>query len=219
MSFWNIVLDASPVNQAILTLLLILSLLSWGVIIERWRYFALAKGADARFFRMLKGRFDAMDVYKSAREEKNSPAARVFMAAMEEMQRLGREDAATWSQTLEVERSRMRADGERGLPMLAIIASSAPFIGLLGTVWGVMLAFLQLGRMEGQPALEIVGPGIAEALIATAMGLMAAIPAMMAYNAFVSSQRYLLRRGEEFNRRLMVVFEPVPKEASGGAGA
>lgn len=218
MSFWNIVLEASPVNQAILLLLLVLSLLSWGVIIERWRYFALAKSADARFFRLLRGRFEAMDVYKSAREEKNSPAGRAFMAAMEEMQRLGREDAATWSETLEVERSRLRADGERGLPLLAIIASSAPFIGLLGTVWGVMLAFLQLGRMEGQPALEIVGPGIAEALIATAMGLMAAIPAMMAYNAFVSSQRYLLRRGEEFNRRLMVVFEPVP-ESNSGSGA
>ena len=71
-----------------------------------------------------------------------------------------------------------------------------------------MLAFLKLGQMQGQPALEVVGPGIAEALVATAMGLMAAIPAMMAYNAFVSAQRNLLRRAEEFTRRLMVAFVP-----------
>jgi biopolymer transport protein TolQ len=221
MSFWHIVAEASPVNQAILALLLLLSLLSWGVVIERWRYFSAAKSADNRFFRGLRGRFDAVDVYKSAREESNSPAARAYMAAMEEVQRLGREDLETWSETLEVERSRLRADGERGLPLLAIIASTAPFIGLLGTVWGVMLAFLQLGQMEGQPALEIVGPGIAEALIATAMGLIAAIPAMMAYNAFVASQRNLLRRGEEFSRRLLVAFEPgepSAKKDSSGSG-
>ncbi|MFH0881883.1 MAG: MotA/TolQ/ExbB proton channel family protein [bacterium] len=208
MNLWAIVQHASPVNQAILLFLLLLSILSWGVVIERWRYFAVSKGADVRFFKSLRGRFDAMDVYKAAREEKTSPSGRAFMASMEEMQRLDREDATSWSETLETERSRLKADGERGLPLLAIIASTAPFIGLLGTVWGVMLAFLKLGQMQGQPALEVVGPGIAEALVATAMGLMAAIPAMMAYNAFVAAQRNLLRRAEEFTRRLMVAFVP-----------
>jgi biopolymer transport protein TolQ len=209
MNLWAIVQHASPVNQAILLLLLLLSILSWGVVIERWRYFAVSKGADQRFFRMLRGRFDAMDVYKAAGEEKRSPSGRAFMAAMEEMQRLERDDAHSWAETLETEHGRLKMDGERGLPLLAIIASTGPFIGLLGTVWGVMLAFLKLGQMQGQPALEVVGPGIAEALVATAMGLMAAIPAMMAYNAFVSAQRNLLRRAEEFTRRLMVAFVPV----------
>ncbi len=211
MNLWAIVQHASPVNQAILLFLLLLSILSWGVVIERWRYFAAAKGADERFFKSLRGHFDAMDVYKAAREAKRSSSGRVYMAAMEEMQRLEREDAQSWSETLETERSRLKADGERGLPLLAIIASTAPFIGLLGTVWGVMLAFLKLGQMQGQPALEVVGPGIAEALVATAMGLMAAIPAMMAYNAFVAAQRNMLRRSEEFSRRLMVAFVPAGK--------
>jgi len=217
MNLWSIVRDASIVNQGILALLLLLSILSWGVVIERVRYFTLAKSSDERFFRMLRGRFTSTDVYRVAREEPRSPSGRAFMAAMEEIQRLGKETADVWSETLDVERGRLRSDGEKGLPLLAIIASTSPFIGLFGTVWGVMLAFLKLGSIQGQPALEVVGPGIAEALIATAMGLMAAIPAMVAYNAFVASQRNLMRRGEEFSRRLIVAFEAAetvaPKES------
>ena len=120
------------------------------------------------------------------------------------MLRLGKNDASSWAEIFDIERNALRVDGERGLPLLAIIASTAPFVGLLGTVWGVMVAFLRLGAMQGQPALEVVGPGIAEALIATAMGLFAAIPAVVAYNVFASAQRNLLLRSEEFGRRLVI---------------
>ena len=208
MNVWTILQDASLVNKAILLLLFLLSLTSWVVVIERWRYFGRAKKGDSLFFEALRGNLDADGIHKFALNQPHSPAGRVYLAAEREVERLGRSDAAAWNDSLELERNLLRGDGERGLPLLAIISSSAPFIGLLGTVWGVMIAFLKLGGIEGQPALEVVGPGIAEALIATAMGLFAAIPALMAYNAFAAAQRNLLRRIDEFNRRLVVSIRP-----------
>jgi biopolymer transport protein TolQ len=204
MDMWTIILDASPVNQMLLLMLIAASVLSWGVVLERWRYFNVAKKADIDFFTSLRGSLDSTQVHRIAESKRRSPAGKVYLAAERELQRLSKNDAATWAEIFDIERNALRVDGERGLPLLAIIASTAPFIGLLGTVWGVMIAFLRLGGMQGQPALEVVGPGIAEALIATAMGLFAAIPAMVAYNVFASAQRNLLLRSEEFGRRLVV---------------
>jgi biopolymer transport protein TolQ len=208
MNIWSILQHTSPVNMAILVFLLVLSILSWGIVIERWRYFSAAKRADKAFFEKLRGKLDANEVHKLARQHKDSSACRVYLAAEREVERIGREGADSWTEALDLEKNLIRSDGERGLSLLAMIASAAPFIGLLGTVWGVMIAFLQLGQIEGQPALEVVGPGIAEALIATAMGLFAAIPATMAYNAFVSAQRNLMRRSDEFSRRLVASIPP-----------
>ncbi|MCB2200772.1 MotA/TolQ/ExbB proton channel family protein [bacterium] len=204
MNVWTILQDASLVNKAILVVLFLLSLLSWVVVIERWRFFRRAKAGDRTFFQALRGNLDAEGIHKLALNQPHSPSGRVYLAAEREVMRLGRSDANAWGETLDLERDAIRGDGEKGLPLLAVISSSAPFIGLLGTVWGVMIAFLKLGGIEGQPALEVVGPGIAEALIATAMGLFAAIPAVMAYNGFTAAQRNLLRRVDEFNRRLVV---------------
>ena len=194
MDMWTIVRDSSPVNQSILFLLIALSVLSWGVVLERWRYFRVAKNADIGFFTALRGSLDATQVHRIAEAKRKSPAGRVYLASEREIQRLGKNDASSWAEILDIERNVLRVDGERGLPLLAII----------GTVWGVMVAFLRLGAMQGQPALEVVGPGIAEALIATAMGLFAAIPALVAYNVFASAQRNLLLRSDEFGRRLVI---------------
>jgi len=208
MNIFAILQHASPVNQGILLLLLLMSIISWVVVIERWRYFTAAKKADSRFFESLRGKINADKIHAMAVSEIKSTAGRVYLGAEREVERLGREDYDTWEEALDIERSLLRSEGERGLSFLAIIASAAPFIGLLGTVWGVMIAFMKLGSIAGQPALEVVGPGIAEALIATAMGLFAAIPATMAYNAFVVSQRKVLRRCEEFSRRLVASIKP-----------
>ncbi len=204
MDIWTIVRDASLVNQLLLVLLILLSILSWGVVLERWRYFRVAKKADLEFFGALRGSLDATQVHRIAEAKRKSPAGKVYLATERELQRLNKHDASAWAEVLDIEGNILRVDGERGLPLLAIVASTAPFVGLLGTVWGVMVAFLKLGGMEGQPALEVVGPGIAEALIATAMGLFAAIPAVVAYNIFSAAQRNLLLRSEEFGRRLVV---------------
>jgi biopolymer transport protein TolQ len=208
MNIWTILQHASPVNQGILVFLLLMSVFSWIIIVERWRFFAASKRADARFFDSLRGNLDANKIHAIALNEVKSTAGRVYLGAEREVERIGREDSGTWEEALDIERNLLRSEGERGLSFLAIIASSAPFIGLLGTVWGVMIAFLKLGAVEGQPALEVVGPGIAEALIATAMGLFAAIPATIAFNALVVSQRKLIRRSEEFSRRLVATIKP-----------
>lgn len=213
MNFRSIVLEASPVNQGILLVLFILSVLSWVVVVERWRYFAAARNSDHRFLVSLKGMLTGEAVHKLAMMQSHSPISQVYLAAEREVERLGRDDSETWAEALDLEKNILRTHGEKGLPLLAIVASASPFIGLMGTVWGVMIAFLKLGGMEGQPALEVVGPGIAEALIATAMGLFAAIPATIAYNAFGAAQRKLMRRSDEFIRRLVA---SIPKD--GGFG-
>ncbi|MBD3166063.1 hypothetical protein GF324_05665 [bacterium] len=203
MSVITIFKDASLFNQLILLVLILLSILSWAVVIERWRYFARARKQDDQFFNSI-DQWDAGVLHDCARRHPRSPSGKIYLAAERETERLGRDDADTWAESLQIERDLVRGEGERGLPLLAIVASASPFIGLLGTVWGVMIAFLRLGRLQGQPALEVVGPGIAEALIATAAGLFAAIPAVIAYNAFLARQRGLLRRADDFNRRLVV---------------
>ncbi len=208
MSLWTIFQDASLVNKLILLLLLLLSIASWAVVIERWRFYRRAVKADRKFFRGLEGPWDASTLHRHARLHPFSPAGRIYLASEREVERLGRDDARSWKEALALERDLLRGEGERGLPLLAIVASTSPFIGLFGTVWGVMLAFLRLGSLQGQPALEVVGPGIAEALIATATGLFAAIPATIAYNACLAALRSLLRRADEFSRRLVATIGP-----------
>ncbi len=203
MSLWEIFQNASLVNKALLLGLIALSIWSWAIVIERYRFFNTARRADVRFFRTLTGSWNAEKLKRQAHLAPRAPAGIVYLTAAEEVRRIGAGNAETWSEVLEIVRDRMRSEGEKGLPILAIVASASPFIGLLGTVWGVMIAFLQLGSLQGQPALEVVGPGIAEALIATATGLFAAIPATIAYNAYTAQLRALMRRIGEFNRRLV----------------
>ncbi len=203
MNLWTIFSDATLLSKVIMAILLVLSILSWAIVFERWFFFARAKRADKDFYKAISN-WDANTLHNSARKRLASPSGRVYLAAERELERLGREDAESWNEALQIERNLLRGQGERGMPLLAIVASASPFIGLLGTVWGVMIAFLRLGSLQGQPALEVVGPGIAEALIATAAGLFAAIPATIAYNFFIASLRSMLRRCDDFNRRLVV---------------
>lgn len=204
MNLWTIFSEATLLNKIILLVLLLMSVMSWTVVIERLRYFRSALSSDKRFIKSLPALWEAMTLHKLSRKQAKSAIGRVYLAAERETEQLGREDAESWAEALEIESSELRSEAEKGLPVLAIVASASPFIGLLGTVWGVMIAFLRLGDLQGQPALEVVGPGIAEALIATAAGLFAAIPAVIAYNAFLSMLRGLMRRVSDFNRRLVV---------------
>ncbi|MBZ0265621.1 MotA/TolQ/ExbB proton channel family protein [bacterium] len=208
MSLWTIFAEASIINQAILLFLLLLSILSWTVILNRWNYFRKSRIADDKFHRAMKERELTPEIAKKVlKGGVNSPSARLFVDAENVVWKASKETPETWLEALDMQRDTLKSEGERGLPILAIVASASPFIGLLGTVWGVMLAFLQLGGMQGQPALEVVGPGIAEALIATAAGLFAAIPATVAYNAFIASQRNLLRRSDEFVRQFVFAMQ------------
>ncbi len=204
MTLWTIFFEASLINKIILLVLVLLSVFSWTIIIDRWRFFHASKKADLSFFQSLKGNLSNPDtIHSLASKRRISVAARVYLAAENSMRQRSSNDRQAWLEALGLERDLLRVKGERGLPLLAIVASASPFIGLLGTVWGVMIAFLRLGNLQGQPALEVVGPGIAEALIATAAGLFAAIPATIAYNAFLAQLRQMMQRCDEFSRRFI----------------
>lgn len=204
MSLIEIFRHASLVNQLILLTLFLLSVLSWTVILHRWNYFYRAGKADRSFiWGAVDDSFELTKLHQSALTLKKSTLAKVFLAAENQTLKDSSLNPDSWSEALAIERDHVRADSERGLSTLAVVASASPFIGLLGTVWGVMIAFLRLGDLQGQPALEVVGPGIAEALIATAAGLFAAIPATIAYNLLNGSLRNLVRRIDDFNRRLI----------------
>ncbi len=212
MSLWTIFLHASIVNKLLLVILLGASVFSWAIVIDRFRYFRRSRIADLAFLEAVGRAWTRKTLHSAATSTNDSPVGKIFLAAEAEVMARGNATVKAWTELLEIEREAQRPEGERGLPILAIIASASPFVGLMGTVWGVMVAFLRLAELQGgQPALEMVGPGIAEALIATAVGLFAAIPAVVAYNAFVAQQRNLQRRATDFIRRLEVAISIPPK--------
>lgn len=185
--------ESGPVVTGVLLLLVGMSILTWAIVGWRvWRGRRLAAG-DTAFLEVFYRSRKLSEIARAARAEPDSGPARLFLAVHEEIENLrGHEgvaqlglDGLTRQADRAIERAtlQVRVDRERWLTFLASTASGAPFIGLFGTVWGIMNAFEGIGKM-GSASLAVVAPGISEALIATAMGLMAAIPAALAYNAF-----------------------------------
>jgi biopolymer transport protein TolQ len=188
--------QAGLIVKLVMALLLVASVVSWGIIATKWRELRSAAQDSEAFLEVyhsepIEAAFDA------GRHLDRSPLAVVFLASCNEMQRLAHvaghtslarlDDAERRSIAKVISWSTMRERRrlERGLPFLATVGSSSPFIGLFGTVVGIITTFQGIGR-AGNASLAVVGPGIAEALIATGVGLLAAIPASIAYNAFVA---------------------------------
>jgi biopolymer transport protein TolQ len=191
-----------PVVKGVLILLIALSVLSWSVIIGKWMTYKKVQRASVNFLNIFWNSKSLDNIFSDSKLYSESPISNVFRAGFLEYQKVtakGLEKKAT-SETIgtkgmeNVERALKRASVseairmETALPWLATIASVAPFIGLFGTVWGIMNAFQGIG--SGGPAtLQNVAPGIAEALIATAISLATAIPAVVAYNLYVNRLR------------------------------
>ena len=217
---WQLVLDASPVVKLVMFLLVLMSVACWFIIGGKLVQLLRASGQSARFLAVFWDRnlgaawtTERLEgIYAAARSLGASPLARVFHAGYVELARMSAPADATSpdaAQPLQhgdldnVERSLKRAANnevtllENLLPFLATTGSVAPFIGLFGTVWGVMNSFIGIGNL-GNASLAVVAPGIAEALIATAIGLAAAIPAVMAYNYFLRRIRVLESEMEAF---------------------
>jgi biopolymer transport protein TolQ len=186
----DLIFGASLVVSGVLLALALASIASWAVILMKVGELRRADTATRRFLEAYHNEpLDA--VYEVARKRKASPLALVFKAGFDEVVELEKEQGA--SELIEREqldrvvrrlswiRDNQAQKLERGLSFLATVGSSAPFVGLFGTVVGIMNSFQQIGR-TGSASLAIVAPGIAEALIATAVGLFAAIPAVIAYN-------------------------------------
>jgi biopolymer transport protein TolQ len=191
----DLVLTAGPVAKVVLAILLLFSVISWALIVEKWWHFRRVRRHTGAFLKVFREGRRSSAVATAARKLRESPLTAMYLAAYQEVtgfdeplveaEEVGPEAveaadrAMRRAATLEVERL------ERYLPFLATTASSTPFIGLFGTVWGVMSAFHGIGQ-QGSASLAVVAPGISEALIATAAGLGAAIPAVIGYNFFVN---------------------------------
>jgi biopolymer transport protein TolQ len=208
----QLLLHASDVVKGVLVLLMLMSLVSWYVIGTKTLYLSRASGRSNRFLDAFWKTSRLDDVWKLSEEMGPSPISEVFRAGYVELAKLrrrrneqGNEAAAeTHVGDIEsVERSLSRArttaitEMENKVPFLATTASAAPFIGLFGTVWGIMNSFRNIGA-KGAANLATVAPGIAEALVATAIGLVAAIPAVMAYNYLSRRIRVLSAEMETF---------------------
>jgi biopolymer transport protein TolQ len=187
--------------QLVILILVILSVISWTIIAFKWRELRRAEQDSEAFLEVYHdGSLDA--AYEAARDLDRSPLSTIFLAAYGEMHRMARFTGK--AQATELEAAHVEALArpirwsgseeelrlERGLNFLATTGSAAPFIGLFGTVIGIINAFQSIG-MTGSASLAVVAPGIAEALIATAIGLFAAIPATIFYNYFLGDLRSL----------------------------
>jgi biopolymer transport protein TolQ len=198
----SLIIHASSVAKGTLILLALMSIVSWFVIGTKWLYLARAYKRSVDFVELFWRTQRLDDVWKATENDPPSPVSEVFRAGFVELAKLRKRrteaggDAAAPETHIgdieSIERSLARArtmavtEMENKVPFLATTASSAPFIGLFGTVWGIMNSFRNIGA-KGAANLATVAPGIAEALVATAIGLVAAIPAVMGYN-------YLSRR-------------------------
>lgn len=183
MEIWALFLQAGPVAKAVVAILFLLSVGSWAVILHKWWVFLRSEREDRRFLRALWGGY----LEKLPPEELpgRGPLGRVWRRV---------QGGTTLARAKLEERMRL----ERYLPFLATTANTAPFIGLFGTVWGIMEAFRRIG-VHGASSLAVVAPGIAEALISTAAGLATAIPAVVAYNHFLHRLEAVVSRMEAFS--------------------
>ncbi len=193
-SIASIILHASAPVQIVMLILVVVSFLSWSVIFQRWFVFRLTRNASAAFDERFWSGVDLTKLYGQCNQQPNVYCGQenIFRAGFKEFARLRQNKNAQTEAVLEgVQRSmriafyREQQKLEKSLPFLATVGSISPYVGLLGTVWGIMSSFLSLAQ-QNQASLQIVAPDIAEALIATAMGLFAAIPAVVAYNRFAA---------------------------------
>ncbi|CAD5106633.1 protein TolQ [Zestomonas carbonaria] len=209
MTVWGLIGDASLLVQGVMLVLLGASLLSWYLIVERG---ATLRRTELRL-RDFQQRFRASgDLTQLQRPEaevgEDAALERIFQAGYQSFGQLRREPGITGEAVIDgVERSLYVAIAEqeerleKGLAVLATIGSVSPYIGLFGTVWGIMNSFIGLSQVQ-QATLSTVAPGIAEALIATAIGLFAAIPAVIAYNRFAARAQSLTARYYAFGNEL-----------------
>jgi biopolymer transport protein TolQ len=206
LSFWTLIADASLVVQLVMLLLALMSLASWWVIVKK----ALVLGSAARAADQFEDDFwsgiDLASLYARVNRQKEAVwgMEAIFLAGFQEFLRLRAQPTMDPESVVSGAQRAMRATGSRELdhlemylPLLATTGSTSPYIGLFGTVWGIMNAFIALGVAQ-QATLAQVAPGIAEALIATAMGLFAAIPAVIAYNRYAHEVDRVANRYETF---------------------
>ncbi len=215
LSFVHLVANASPVVQFVMAILMLASLVSWTMIFDRSKVLKKAKRAADEFENRFWAGGDLRDLLRQVQQSKEEATgmAVIFRAGFREFARLREtqkiEPMAVVQgaqRSMRVALSREMEALEAHLPFLATVGSTSPYVGLFGTVWGIMNAFVPLGNVK-QATLALVAPGIAEALIATAMGLFAAIPAVIAYNRYASDVERLNSRYDDFLEEFSIIIQ------------
>lgn len=208
-SMWGMFINADWVVQLVIISLVICSIVSWTIIFEKLGKFKMLNFKAARFEKQFWSGESLDKLYENQSQKASHPLAYIFVAAMEE---LGKSNLAKVknadslrigvklriSKAMLITKNRSIEELESRLGFLATVGSTAPFIGLFGTVWGIMNSFTSIAATK-TTTLAVVAPGIAEALFATAIGLVAAIPAVIAYNKFSSSTDKYVARLEDFS--------------------
>jgi len=208
VNLWEVVLHSGSVAKVVLLILAVFSLVSWVVILQKTVLLARSRGATERFRTAFRKATDWRELKGQAEPFTQSPLLGLFMAGYSEVTyqlRPGVQAVKGQIKSMEaVERCLQRASVvemgrmENYLGILATIAAVSPFVGLFGTVWGIIDAFRGIGA-TGNASLATVAPGISEALVATAFGLVAAIPALMAYNYFQGALKHWQTQLDDFS--------------------
>ena len=211
VSVWELVRRTTPVGKVVLVILLVASVLSWAVIFNKWNVFRKARTTNSQFLRAFRKANGLETVAVASEQFRDSPLVAVFDFGYEEIDRQVKargtlNNKLALERTLQLAISEELAKLERHMSLLATVASVSPFIGLFGTVLGIIDAFHALGQM-GSASLRAVAPGISEALVATAMGLAAAIPAAVFYNHYGHVIREFAARMDDFSLEFMNLAE------------
>jgi len=205
-SILSLIVDADFIVQMVLLMLVAMSMMCWAIILQKFFQLRSASRQSSQFLDLFWASKRLDTVYEKSAAFRKSPVAEVFKAGYQELAKItaqtdeGQRADATdnLTRTLRRATSVESTSMERWVTFLATTGSTAPFIGLFGTVWGILRAFQKLGT-AGQATIDVVGPDIAHALIATAVGLFAAIPAVIAYNYFNASIRVLNTEMDNFS--------------------
>jgi len=215
MNFFKLILQGSIIVQLVILILLFFSVFSWAVIFFKHNTLKTAALQSRKFLSVFRQSKNLLEVNEASKKYRGSPLASLFRAAYKELAYLTKSDPnpkLTSDNMESINRALIKASNrevaklEKMMSFLATTGSATPFIGLFGTVWGIMDAFQEIGESQ-TTALQVVAPGIAEALIATAVGLFAAIPAVIAYNHYLQRIKENITEMEDFAIEFLSITE------------
>lgn len=203
-SLLDFFINAGPVVKIVMLILLIASLLSWTFIFQRWSFLSKAQRQLNSFDKQFRNADNLVALFEKYNTKKVSGIPNIFVKGFSDYMKTTQAKKLSYEQSvvsaesvMVIEQHRLAENLDAHLSFLATVASTSPYIGLFGTVWGIMTAFTALGAVQ-QATIAMVAPGISEALIATALGLFAAIPAAIAYNRFTNRVDRIMNRLDIF---------------------
>jgi len=205
-SLWSLFIRADFVVKSVILMLIGCSIYSWAIIIEKLRLFKKIDLESEEFEKNFWKSKSAETFYNSLPANLENPIAALFKDSMQILLKAKNKSNLNerMNSMLEVNIEKQMSKIDKGFTFLATVGSTAPFIGLFGTVWGIMNSFQSIA-ISRNTSLAIVAPGIAEALFATALGLLAAIPAVVAYNKFNNESKKFIQKLENFSKRFLSI--------------